>query len=115
MKVGDVGECEAEGRCIGEELLLRDTCVHPPDFGPPKAATFGLLHLLLLLTFVSLPARAPPLHEVSGGVQAGAGRAEPLSCPPLSLSLTARLIKNHINPKIAHVVLNQFEVSVRIK
>lgn len=67
MKVDVVGECEAEGRCIGEELLLRDTCMHPPDFGPPKAATFGLLHLLLLLTFVSLPAWAPPLHEGGAG------------------------------------------------
>lgn len=44
VKVAVLGVCEAEGRRIGEELILRDTCVHPAGFGLPKAALSGLLH-----------------------------------------------------------------------
>lgn len=60
----------------------------------------------------------PVLGAVSGSQGApprfwGPGRAEPLSRP---VPPPARLIKNQINPKIVmHVILNQLEVSVRIK
>lgn len=78
----------------------------------------ALLHWLLLLTRVSA-SPGPPPHTRSRGAGGGGGEVQAgLShrpARPLSPSLTARLIKNHINPKTAHVVLNQFEVSVRIK
>lgn len=88
--------------------------MHPAGAGFPKAAILALLCWTLLLTRASASRGSLPTGG-PWGVQAGASRAEPSSCPPLSPSLTARLIKNRINPKIAHVVLNQFEVSVRIK
>lgn len=81
-------------------------------FPKQLSLAFALVAALDLHVSASLGSR---LERGLRGVQAGAGRAEPSSCLPLSPSLMARLIKNHINSKIVHVVLNQFEVSVRIK